>query len=123
MFKNGSLRTGFRFSVLKTTCDHFHRQRIYTEPTLHLEGQPIPVKGEAKFLGVLKSLNLLLVVGHVDWGADRATLLKLYSTQVRSKLEFGLRKRNVWFGEKNLFGGPWALYIIRAFVLPSGSSE
>ncbi|GFO12732.1 RNA-directed DNA polymerase from mobile element jockey [Plakobranchus ocellatus] len=35
---------GFRFSVSKTTCVHFHRQRIYTEPALHLDGQPIPVK-------------------------------------------------------------------------------
>ncbi|GFN82814.1 RNA-directed DNA polymerase from mobile element jockey [Plakobranchus ocellatus] len=36
---------GFRFSVSKTTCVHFHRQRIYTEPALYLDGQPIPVKG------------------------------------------------------------------------------
>ncbi|GFN84499.1 ribonuclease hi [Plakobranchus ocellatus] len=37
---------GFRFSVSKTTCVHFHRKRIYTEPYLNdLEGQPIPVKG------------------------------------------------------------------------------
>ncbi|GFO13711.1 RNA-directed DNA polymerase from mobile element jockey [Plakobranchus ocellatus] len=99
---------GFRFSVSKTICVHFHRQRIYTEPALHLDGQPIPVKGEAKFLGVvfdsklnfsshvkylkkkcLKALNLLCVVGHTDWGADRATLLKLYRTLVRSKLDYG----------------------------------
>ncbi|GFO08398.1 hypothetical protein PoB_003490300 [Plakobranchus ocellatus] len=98
----------FRFSVSNTTCVHFHRQRIYTEPALHLDGQPIPVKGEAKFLGVvfdskltfynhvqylkkkcLKALNLLRVVGHTDWGADRATLLKLYRTLVRSKLHYG----------------------------------
>ncbi|GFN93766.1 RNA-directed DNA polymerase from mobile element jockey [Plakobranchus ocellatus] len=45
--------SGFKFSVSKTTCVHFHRQRIYTEPALHLDGQPIPVKGEAKFLGVI----------------------------------------------------------------------
>ncbi|GFO26432.1 Pol-like protein [Plakobranchus ocellatus] len=99
---------GFRFSVSKTTCVHFHRQRIYTEPALHLDGQTIPVKGEAKFLGVvfdsklnfsshikylkkkcLKALNLLRVVGHMDWVADRATLLKLYRTLVRSKLDYG----------------------------------
>ncbi|GFN97167.1 RNA-directed DNA polymerase from mobile element jockey [Plakobranchus ocellatus] len=36
--------SGFRFAVSKTTCVHFHRQRIYTEPALHLDGQPIPVK-------------------------------------------------------------------------------
>ncbi|GFO40540.1 ribonuclease hi [Plakobranchus ocellatus] len=99
---------GLRFSVSKTTCVHFHRQRIYTEPALHLDNQPIPVKGEAKFLGVvfdsklnfsshvkylkkkcLKALNLLRVVGHTDGGADRATLLKLYRTLVRSKLDYG----------------------------------
>ncbi|GFO02938.1 RNA-directed DNA polymerase from mobile element jockey [Plakobranchus ocellatus] len=99
---------GFRFSVSKTTCVHFHRQRIYTKPALHLDGQPIPVKGEAKFLGVvfdsklnfsshvkylkkkcLKVLNSLRVVGHTDWGADRATLLKLYRTLARSKLDYG----------------------------------
>ncbi|GFN82086.1 Pol-like protein [Plakobranchus ocellatus] len=98
---------GFRFSVSKTTCVHLHRQRIYTEPALHLDGQPIHVKGEAKFLGVvfdsklnfsshvkylkkkcLKALNLLRVVGHTDWGADRATFLKLYRTLVRSKLDY-----------------------------------
>ncbi|GFN96538.1 RNA-directed DNA polymerase from mobile element jockey [Plakobranchus ocellatus] len=99
---------GFRFSVSKTTCVHFHRQRIYTEPALHLDGQPIPLKGEAKFLGVIfdqklsfenhvkylknkcsKALNLLRVLGHTEWGADRATLLKLYRTLVRSKLDYG----------------------------------
>ncbi|GFO37779.1 RNA-directed DNA polymerase from mobile element jockey [Plakobranchus ocellatus] len=96
------LREWFQFSVSKTTC--VHRQRIYTE----LDGQLISVKGEAKFLGVvfdsklsfnnhvqylkrkcLKALNLLRVVGHTDWGVDRATLLKLYRTQVQSKLDYG----------------------------------
>ncbi|GFN81139.1 Band 7 protein [Plakobranchus ocellatus] len=36
---------GFRFSVSKITCVHYNRQRIYTELALHLDGQPIPVKG------------------------------------------------------------------------------
>ncbi|GFN80517.1 RNA-directed DNA polymerase from mobile element jockey [Plakobranchus ocellatus] len=38
------LREWFQVSVSKTTCVHFHRQIIYTEPILHLDGQPIPVK-------------------------------------------------------------------------------
>ena len=99
---------GFKFSVSKTTCVHFHRQRIYAEPSLHLGGQALPVKGEVKFLGVIfdsrlsfkphilnlkrkcqRALNILRVVGHIDWGADRATLLKLYRTLVRSKLDYG----------------------------------
>ncbi|GFO29326.1 reverse transcriptase [Plakobranchus ocellatus] len=37
----------------------------------------------------LKALNLLRVVGHTDWGADRAILLKLYRTLVRCKLDYG----------------------------------
>ncbi|GFN93821.1 Pol-like protein [Plakobranchus ocellatus] len=94
--------------TIQLCINNVQRQRIYTEPALHLDGQPIPVKGEAKFLGVffdsklnfsshvkylkkkcLKALNLLRVVGHTDWGADRATLLKLYLTLVRSKLDYG----------------------------------
>ena len=99
---------GFKFSISKTTCVHFHKQRIYTEPTLHLDGQAIPVKDGVKFLGLIfdhklnfkahvaylkkkcqKALNILRVVGHTDWGADKSTLLKLYRTLVRSKLDYG----------------------------------
>ncbi|GFN98340.1 RNA-directed DNA polymerase from mobile element jockey [Plakobranchus ocellatus] len=36
-----------------------------------------------------EALNLLRFLGHTDWGADRATLLKLYTTLVRSKLDYG----------------------------------
>lgn len=99
---------GFKFSVSKTVCVHFHRQRLYTEPSLHLDGDPILVREEAKFLGITfdskltfknhivnlkrkcqKALNLLRVVGHTDWGADKNTLLKLYRSLVRSKLDYG----------------------------------
>ena len=99
---------GFKFSISKTTCVHFHKQRIYTEHSLHLDGQAITVKDEVKFLGLVfdkklnfkahikylkekcrKALNILRVVGHTDWGADKSTLLKLYRTLVRSKLDYG----------------------------------
>src|SRR5437867_6472825 len=36
-----------------------------------------------------KSLNLLKVVSHRDWGGDSQTLLKLYRTLIRSKLDYG----------------------------------
>ena len=36
-----------------------------------------------------KALNLLRVVAHTDWGADRKVLLHLYRTIVRSKLDYG----------------------------------
>ena len=66
------------------------------------------MKDEVKFLGLLfdkklnfkshvqyvkkkcqKALNILRVVGHTDWGADKSTLLKLYRSLVRSKLDYG----------------------------------
>src|SRR4029077_13628840 len=36
-----------------------------------------------------KSPSLLKVVSHGDWGGDSQTLLKLYRTLVRSKLDYG----------------------------------
>ena len=37
----------------------------------------------------LKALNLLKALSHTSWGADRTTLLKLYRSLVRSKLDYG----------------------------------
>ena len=36
-----------------------------------------------------KALQLLRVVAHTDWGTDKSTLLKLYKSLVRSKLDYG----------------------------------
>ena len=44
---------GFKFSISKTTCVHCHKQLIYTEPSLHLDGQAIPVKDDVKFFGLM----------------------------------------------------------------------
>ena len=80
----------------------------HDDPVLHLYGSPIPVVEESKFFGILfdrklsfiphikylkakclKALNLLKVLSHTSWGADRTTLLKLYRSLVRSKLDYG----------------------------------
>ena len=37
----------------------------------------------------LKAMDILKVVGHKDWGADSETLLKLYRSLIRSKLDYG----------------------------------
>ena len=102
-------RNGFKFSKSKTVCMHFCQLRkAHDDPVLTLDGQPIPVVEETKFLGVIfdnkltfiphikklkakcqKALNLLRVVAHTDWGADRKILLNHYRTIVRSKLDYG----------------------------------
>ena len=87
------------------TYSHWRKQ--HDDPVLHLYGSPIPVVEESKFLGILfdrklsfiphikylkakclKALNLLKVLSHTSWGADRTTLLKLYRSLVRSKLDW-----------------------------------
>ena len=100
---------GFKFSKSKTQCVHFCKLRkVHNDPVLYLYGSPIPVVEESKFLGVifdrklsfiphirylkakcLWALNLLKVLSHTSWGADRFTLLHLYRSLVRSKLDYG----------------------------------
>ena len=84
------------------------------DPDLKLYGSPKPVVNELKFLGLIfdkklafkqhiryfkdrcfKALNLLRVIAHKDWGADCATLLKLYRSHVRSKLDYGSARKSV----------------------------
>ena len=78
------------------------------DPNILLGKTPIKVVREEKFLGVIfdvkltfknhiqylktscqKALDILRVVGHTDWGADRIVLLHLYCSLVRSKLDYG----------------------------------
>jgi len=106
-----NLQTGltFKFSSSKTVCIHFCKLRKpHPEPTLLLNGTPVPVVEETKFLGVIfdrklsfiphikhlkdkctKALNLLRVLAHTSWGADQETLLHLYRSLIRSKLDYG----------------------------------
>ena len=102
-------RNGFRFSSTKTVCMHFcQKRKFHLDPDLSLNGTPIPIVTEAKFLGLIfdsklsfrphidylrrkcqKSLNLLKVVSKLDWGGDRKTLLRIYRSLIRSKLDYG----------------------------------
>ena len=88
---------------------HFYNLRCHhPNPELYLNKTRIDVVTEFKFLGVIfdtkltflphinalkkkckKALNLLKVVAHSDWGADRKVLLRLYRSVVRSKLDHG----------------------------------
>ena len=104
-----TLKNGFKFSKSKTQCVHFCQLRkIHDDPELYLYGSLIPVVDDFKFLGLifdrklsfiphikylkakcLKALNLLKVLSHTNWGADRTVLLQLYRSLIRSKLDYG----------------------------------
>ena len=88
---------------------HFCQQRKHhSGPSLKLRDIPIEIVNKFKFLGLYfdsklsfiphleylkakchKALNLLKVVAHTDWGADRTVLLRLYRSLIRSKLDYG----------------------------------
>ena len=98
---------GFKFSKSKPQCVHLcHLRKKHDHPDLY--GSQIPIVEKAKFLGVifdrklsflphikylkakcLKALNLLKVLAPTSWGADRVTLLNLYRSLIRSKLDYG----------------------------------
>ena len=103
-----SEESGLRFSTAKTVAVHVCRRRC-SDPHLgiRLNGQTIPTQPVARFLGVLfdrrltykehfkslrercfKSLNVLRSVARTSYGADRSTLLLLYRSIVRSKLDY-----------------------------------
>lgn len=108
-----ALENGFTFSMDKTCILRFFpRRSIRFHPTkevnVMLYGQPIKNVETAKFLGLIfdqtltfkphidnlkskcmKALNILKVVAHQKWGADRDTIMKLYRALIRSKLDYG----------------------------------
>ena len=101
-------RNGFKFSENKTVTIHFWKGRSVPDPTIYINRTKIKAVDETRFLGLifdkrltfhshirdlktrcLKSLNVLKVVSHTDWGADSKVLLRLYQALVRSKLDYG----------------------------------
>ena len=77
-------------------------------PNLQLKGTKIPPVDNARFLGITldsklsylphitalktkcnKTLNLLKTLSNTDWGANRPTLLTLYRSLLRSKIDYG----------------------------------
>ena len=100
---------GFKFSTSKTVIVHFCRIRgVHPDPDIYIKGQRIPCVQETRFLGLifdckltwvshlkalknkcLDALNILKVLAHTLWGADRKTLLRLYKALILSKLLYG----------------------------------
>ena len=99
---------GFTISSNKTVAMHFTNRRKTYDPELKLGSEPIQFVKEHKFLGIIwdpklkfkahidylrkrcfKALNIIKVVSHLEWGADTRTLLNLYQSLVRSKVDYG----------------------------------
>ena len=100
---------GFRFSSSKTVAVRFTRStRQEIIPNLKLKDSIIPYEREVKFLGMIldckltwsshidslkvkvkKSIDILKVVSSFSWGADKKSLLRLYDSLCRSKLDYG----------------------------------
>lgn len=99
-----------KFSKSNTKCMHFCQLfKHNTDPDLTLDGVPIEVAHEFKFLGALfvsrlfltphikclvnkcqMPLNLLRIDSHMQWRADRKVLLRLYRSLIRSKIDYRL---------------------------------
>ena len=100
---------GFKFSPTKTLWIHFcTKNGLQPEPNLKLYGQHLPVEEQVKFIGLFfdrkpnfiphikhmkdkcrKALQLLRVISSKDWGGDWTTLLTIYRSHIRSKLDYG----------------------------------
>ena len=102
-------KNGFELSEEKTKCIHFCRRRnLHPDPELYIKNKLIPISDNIKYLGVildtklsfkphiqyirdkcLKSLNILKVLSNTFWGAHRSSMLSIYRTIVRSRLDYG----------------------------------
>jgi len=102
--------TGFAFSPSKTVSLHVCRKRNCSKlnPNLTMNNSPILTVEQHKFLGLTfdssltwrphvkalkiscnRTLDLLKHISHRDWGADRASLLRLYMSLLKPKLDYG----------------------------------
>ena len=101
---------GFTVSYDKTVAMHFCKlpESRCVDPVLRLGGKNIKFVKEHKFLGLIwdsklsfkshvtylkkkcnQALNLIRVLSYSNWGSDTKTLLKLFRSLVRSKMDYG----------------------------------
>jgi ribonuclease HI/endonuclease/exonuclease/phosphatase family metal-dependent hydrolase len=102
-------QTGYRFSSEKTKCILFSKRRVNQTSKLTLYSQPLAAVPSIRFLGIIfdsrlnwkahitslhaactKALGLLRSLASQNWGADTKTLLSIYRSLIRSRIEYGL---------------------------------
>lgn len=103
-----SQRSGLRFSPEKTKFIMFSKRAVPPFPALVLAGQDIERVSETRFLGVVfdraltwrdhigylrkscdKVLVLMRALSSYNWGADFKSLLLLYRSLIRAKIDYG----------------------------------
>ena len=100
---------GLKFSKVKTKCIHLCNQRkLHLDPALKIDHTEIPIVEHYKYLGIIfdrklsfikhikylrtkcnKTIQLLRTIAHTNWRGSKETLLKLYHSLIRSRLDFG----------------------------------
>ena len=100
---------GLKISTLKTKAIFFTNKRNINPPPLTLGGITLDYVVEAKYLGMIldapklnwklhvrdlktaliSRVNILKTLSAKHWGADRATLGKIYRAIIRSKIDYG----------------------------------
>ncbi|MEL6605957.1 MAG: reverse transcriptase domain-containing protein [Cyanobacteria bacterium J06614_10] len=106
--ENWTKTKGMIFSSEKTVAMKFEKRRKGYEPHLTLRGGRITTKDSTTYLGLVldkrlnwrnhvehlrakcaSAVNMIKHLSHLSWGADRQTLLHLYTALVKSKLDYG----------------------------------
>jgi len=102
-------KRGFTFNPQKTVAMHFTRNRgLYPPISIMMGTNLIQHVNSTKFLGLtldpklswiphlkdlklkcIKKLDILKCLSRLSWGADRATLLTIYRSLIRSQLDYG----------------------------------
>lgn len=102
-------KNGFKMSDGKTKLVHYRRlYKNVGSPCIYMNGILIPCENSHKFLGLIfdkklnwnehisdlvtqckKRINIIKMLANRDWGSDRGTLLTLYKTLIRSKIDYG----------------------------------
>ena len=105
---NWLLRWGQQININKSKCMYFTKKLHSPPRSINLRNQPIEYVEEFKFLGLTldsprltyrkhilslqsscnKSISVMKFMSHYRWGSDRETLLMLYKSLIRSKLDY-----------------------------------
>ena len=100
---------GFSLAPSKTVGCMFHRGKQHADPPLlTVKNEQIQFEKSVRFLGLIfhrrmnwrehieslrtrcmRAMNVLKATSHLSWGGDRTTLLRLYRSLIRSKLDYG----------------------------------